>query len=423
MLASVSLIRAHGAAAQIVDRYFPATLPGYESDLTLPLQAYDTRLEGERGVEIGDFNLQPTLDESTGYNSNPLGDGSRGSSLIDTSAAVSLGSDWARDALDGRISVENTSYLDRPIASQTNWTTSLGGSLDVGRTRADLAYSHLAENLSPTDLGALGITTPVPFQTDDVRLDDDLVFGRVRLVPAFEFENFSFGQSVQPIALDYTVLDHQTVSGSATGLLELSTGRSLVAIVRGTSAQYGAGASPANYTDLLGFAGIDFEADAPFRVRALAGGESRTFNSIVPQAVTTPTVEIDVIWQPTRLTELTTTVSRRLEDATSPFAGSEILTQGRIEIDHALRRTVELSAFVAVGTSDFTIGSVQNPGSSQFQTGFGTSATWALNRHVKLSLAYDYNQNSYSGVLVATNGLVRPANTINTVTLGVSLSD
>ena len=426
--AATTLAAAYPARAQLISQYLPPTLPGYESDLTLPMAPYDARVAAGRGVEIGDFNLAPKLSESAGYNSNPLGDGSRGSSLLDTNASVSLGSDWARDALDASLSVDNTSYFDRPIASQTSWSTSLGGRLDVGNGSVDAAYSHLAENLGPTDLGVLGVTDPVPYQVDNLRLDDNIVLGRFRITPSFGYEHVTFGQAAGPIPIDYSSLDHDVLSGGLTALYALSTGRSLVAVLQGATAAYstGLGASESNYSDVLGLAGIDIQAAALIRIRALVGGESRTFNQAATQSMTTPTAELDVIWQPTRLTTVTTTVSRRFQDATSPFSNSQATTDGRFQVDHALRRNVELSAYVDVGSSGFSANAVDTAANntSQMQTSFGASAVWTVNRHVNLLLTYNYSQNSYTGGLVTMPGsFVQPNETFNTVELGLTLSE
>jgi hypothetical protein len=426
-VATATLSASGHARAQLISQYLPATLPGYESDLTLPMAAYDPRVAAGRGVEIGDFNVLPSLTESTGYNSNPLGDGGRGSSLADTNASVSLGSDWARDALDASLNVDNTTYFDRPIADQTSWSTSLGGRLDVGRGSIDAAYSHLAENLGPTDLGVLGVTDPVPYSVDNLRLDDNIVLGRFRITPSFGYEHVTFGQASGPIAVDYSSLDHDVLSGGLTGLYALSTGRSLVAVIQGATAAYsrGPGASEANYSDVLGLAGIDIQTAALIRVRALVGAESRTFNQAAAQSMTTPTAELDVIWQPTRLTTVTTTLSRRFQDATSPFTSSQATTDGRFQVDHALRRNVELSAYVDVGSSGFSA-TVTDPAANnteQMQTSFGASAVWTLNRHVNLLLSYNYSENSYTGDLVTSGSFLRPNNTYNTVELGLTLSE
>ncbi len=413
--------------AQIIARDFPASLPGYETDMTLPMPYEDPRAATAAGLRFGDVLVTPTVGESLGFNSNPLGSGGGGSGVAESTASVSLDSDWARDAVSARLSVDDQRYLELPIASQTNWTAAAGGAVDVLGSRIDLGYSHLAENLGPQQLGTLGVTAPVPYAVDDLRLDDDLVFGRVRLVPAIEYSMLSFGTASGSFG-NYGSLDRTTETGTLTGLFELSKARSLVVLLRDTTAQYRrqAGGNPnANYNDALVFVGVDLQADPVIRLRALLGGETRQFGSPLHSSATTPAAEIDVIWQPTRLTQVTLSVSRRFEDAASLQSNSATVTDGRIEIDHALLRDVALSAFADIGTSDFQSG-LQGISYGQTQENFGFSATWTVMRHVELVGTYEYETSLASaGTIPATStfgSIAGLSSTTNIVTLGLRLS-
>lgn len=425
-LGVILAVAARPAAAQIINRDFPESLPGYESDLTLPTQHYDPHLDRSRGTEFGDFIVLPSMSENAGYNSNPLGNATGGSSLLETSASLRVTSDWRRDALAASLTVDDFHYFDQPVASQTPWTASIGGGLDFLGSRWDLGYSHLSQYLGPQQLGTAGVTAPVPYDDDDVRFDDNLVFGRVRLVPAFEYSNYSFGQAPGEPRAAYASLDRQIVSPTLTGLFEVSKGRSLVALVRYTSARYRTptpGSPDNDYDDILGFTGIDFQADAVVRIKALIGGESRTFASPFIRTKTTPTAELDVIWQPSRLTQLTTSFSRRFIDAGSVYAGSASVTDGRVDVDHELRRNVELTAFADVGASTFASGPRLGSNTSQLQESFGASAIWTLSRHVRLTLAYQYLNNAYDTQVTRSLPVLLPTITTHVVTLGFGLSD
>ena len=387
----------------------------------LPMQQYDARVARSNTFTLGDFEIQPTFEESTGYDTNPLGDNGRGSSLLDTRARVQIGSDWTRDVVGADFSVDNASYLDRPSASQTNWQTAIGGGLDVAGSRLSLGYTHFALNLDSQELGVVGVTTPIPYSDDDVRVDGNLVFGRVRVIPQLDVQSYSFGQVSNLSPVGFSDLDRTLVAETLTGLFELSRGRSIVVLIRDTAAGYNNNVPGINndYNDLVGFVGVDLQADALFRLRALVGGENRTFTSPTPSLLT-PALQIEVTYAPTRLTSVITTFTRRLEDAASVQTGSQTLTEGRIEIDHALRRNIALSAFADVGSSVYPTALAGGSPTSQMVENFGVNASWDLNRHVRLTLAYSYFLNSFSqSGLTVSNGA---SSTTNVATLGLTLS-
>ena len=118
--------------------------------------------------------------------------------------------------------------------------------------------------------------------------------------------------------------------------------------------------------------------------------------------------------------------TRGFQDPTFPFASSEVSTSGRFEIEHALRRNVELRVFANVGQSDYDTRLVLDPGSqssNQILTTLGFEAEWDVNRHVALKLDYAHDINDFGGQLSA---FTTPFNAIRSydedaATIGVTL--
>ena len=411
-LAATALAASPPAPAQVIDA-FPPSLPGYENDyLLLPLQDDDGTNPATHGIRLADFLVYPALTERGGYDRNPYGVSGQGSAVDETRASLQASSDWRRDALDGALTLDNTDYPGHALYAQTDWTGALGGTLDLGQGHADLAYAHLALNLDPQQLGTIGVIAPIPYNDDDVRTDADLVLGRIRLVPALEFQTLHFdGGTPTPTTASFGALDRKELAETLTGLFELSKGRSLVALVRDTQADYRhlQGVPDGDYDDLLAAAGLDYQADAPIRLRAVAGGERRATRA--DGTITTPYLEASILWEPTRLTDITLTFRRRLADAADVTAGTEILTEGRLEIDQALHHDVRLTVYADIGSSDYGAG--DDPGPTQLIEQYGALAWWSLSRHVALSLAYDYqHEDEGAGALDGTS---------HTVTLGLRL--
>lgn len=401
-LALGCLMIAKPAQAQLIDRYFPTSVPGYGTDPYSSVISRQQLLAGPQGIQVGDFVVRPNLSQSFGYDSNTLGIKNSGSTVEETNATLGIASEWARDSIGASFSVDDARYLDKPIASTTNWTAAIGGSLAVGRGSIDLGYTHLGLYLGPTTLGVQGLVAPVPYSDDDVRLDYNASFGRVTLTPGFDYQNVVFGSASGQNAVNYNGLDHQIEGGTLTGRYDLSTGRGVVAIIRGTEAQYTTQTAGVrnDYGDISGFVGLDDSSGALFHYRALIGVETRSFLPGGSARVTTPTAELDLVWTPTLLTTVTTRFSRQIEDPTSPFANNQVTTDGFLQIAHELRREIVLRAFVEVGTSTFNNNGVDtgtvNENGSQFQTSLGASVDWKINRHVQASLSYSFSNNTYS---------------------------
>ena len=164
---SLAILPGSGSA-QIVDQYFPTNVPGYD-------QSVLGRARPEyapTGVRVGSFNLLPAFSEGLGYDDNILGSSNsrRGSLLVDTRASLSANSNWSRDNVGADLSVDDTRYPDQNSLSYTNWTASLGGALDIGRDQATASYSHLSLHQLANSIDSRGITQPVPYTDDNVRL-------------------------------------------------------------------------------------------------------------------------------------------------------------------------------------------------------------------------------------------------------------
>ncbi len=421
------------AHAQIVQQYFPTDLPGYQSDITLPMQDYDPRVLHGQGFRIDGFDLDASASEAPGYDSAPLGSFGGASPTLETMANLGLHSDWTRDAIGAQLGVDDHRYTGTPVANYTNWNAAAGGSLDLGRSQINVGYDHIAQNLAPTELGVLGITAPVPYSDDDERLNANIPFAQVEWTPAFEHQQFNFSNLTTPIPLQYANDDHDIWTGSLTGLYQLSKGRSIVAMVRGSTANYvpnGTGIGN-NYSDISGWVGVNLQAHAVFEVRALIGVENRSFRFLPSESGTIPTAELDLIWKPTRLTDVLLWFSREYQDPTFPFASTEVTTFGRTEVEHALRRNVELRAFASVGSSNYGGGgngvaalpAERNTTTDQLLTTLGAEVEWDVNRHIALRLDYTHSINDFGGEVSA---FVTPSNAVRSynedvVTLGVTL--
>lgn len=425
LLIGIAFFSPGAAHAQLVRQYFPSDIPGYSPDFSASVVQRELQNSRAQGLEVDSFVIRPSLTEGSGYNSNTLGIPGSGSTELNSAASVHLNSDWTRNAVGVAVSADDHRYLGIPMASYTNWSASVGGSLSLGADTATLAYSHLGLNLAATDLGVFGVVDPVPYSVNDVRLGYSALRGRFSVSPSFEFENFSFGTPSGVNTISYNSLSHRDEIGTLTTRYELSTGNAAVMILRGIGAQFDT-VSNNNYTDVAGFAGLDFRSDALIQYRLLIGGETRRFLGTDGTSVSSPTAELDAIWTPRRTDTVTATFARRLDDPESPFARNQTITDFRLQLDHELRRSIFLRAFGEFGISDSRSVVAGAASVNQTQLHFGSSATWQINRYVGTTLSYGYSKSSFGNdtqSTVAFYGSSHSAFTSNNILLSVTLSE
>jgi hypothetical protein len=426
-IVAVGLFLSTGQArAQLVDEYFPGQIPGYQANLSGSVINRIENLDDPKGVEVGDFVIRPEVSESGGYNSNLLGQPNTGSPSLSTSAGVKVNSDWDRDAVGVSANVNENQFFDLPIANYTSWGTAIGGTLTLGNDALSAGYSHQNEYLSAEDLGVVGIVSPVPYSVDDVRVSYYKLFSRFSITPSFEYENFTFGQSQGAETISYAGLNHHTEIGALTGEYAVSPGDAIIAILRATGSQFDpqGGTTLNNYNDAAGYLGIDYESGSLLQYRALFGVESRSFTDSNQPSVSTPTFELDAMWEPTEVDTVTGIVSRELNDPASPFASNQTITLARLQLDHQLRDNLFLRGSAEYAKSLSPSTTVGFSTLAETQVNVGARLLWNVARHLDATLSYGFSNGQSTGgydVALPSNG---GSNfTSNSVILGISIFD
>jgi hypothetical protein len=425
-VAILLLLSAGHAHAQLVDEFFPGPIPGYQANLSASVINRIENLDAPTGVEVGDFVIRPEVSEYGGYNSNVLGQPGTASPSLSTSAGVQVNSNWDRDAVGVSANVSENQFFNLPVANYTSWGTAVGGTLTLGNDALSGGFSHQNKYLSAEDLGVTGIISPVPYSVDDARISYYKLFSRFSITPSFEYENFTFGQSQGADPVNYNGLNHQSEIGALTGEYAVSPGNSVIAILRGTAAQYNpvAGAASNNYTDAAGFLGVDYESGSLLQYRALIGAESRSFTASSSSTVTTPIFELDAMWEPTEVDTVTGIISRELNDPASPFASNQTVTLARVQLDHQLRENLFIRGSAQYGRSVSPSNTDGLTTLSESQINLGARLLWNVARHLDATLSYGFSNGQSSG----GEGESLPSNgggsfTSNSIVLGISIFD
>jgi hypothetical protein len=385
------------AAAAWLDTLFPAGVPGYGTEPGVTVASRlrpDTQPEG---VPAGAFLLRPIWEQSIGYDSNVFG-GSvpRGSWVVDSRPSLLAASDWSRDAVGAYVSADDRRDLGASAQNRTDWTASLGGSLDIGRDRLTLAVAHIDSHQDRTELDALPTDRPVPFRVDDIRVSYAWLSGGWTVTPNLEAASWLFGNtSILGAPVGQAYRDRTVLQGGTTVSYALAPQRNLVFVTRAIGQDYthpSPGAITQNSTGYQALGGFDYADDAVWRYRLLLGAEHRTFAAAAFPARTAAIAEGEITWMPSGLTTVTATFTRSMEDAAQEGVAGFTYTTGKLALDHELRRNLLLHAYTGLQHADFLQGSTQ-----QTSVTLGVGATWLMNRRVQLSATYDFTGQRGSG--------------------------
>lgn len=413
LLASTSfaaLLLAPPARAQLVDQFLPGDVngAGVEPDVTVTSRQrsdYDNL-----GIRAGGYVIRPRLSEAFGYESNVLGLAKPvGSSLINTTGGVEATSDNSRGNFNIGASVADTRYLDLPNQSFTNWNAQAAGTYNVGRDVASASLTHERLNQTQRDLDVPQVAMPLAYEVDTLRLGYRAVFNRLSLTPTLEAARYRFDSGMSGTTVyDQSYRNRKTLTPGISAAYEFATRRSVVVVVRNTTAWYSntSGTNPKrDFNDVLFLTGLDYDLNGFLRFRALVGYESRTFSSAIFKTIEAPVAELSLIYNPTAVTTVNGTLSRRIQDSADETTASSTTLSARLRVDYELKRNLILSTTATVARNDYGVGG------SQLQYGGGVGATYLLNRYASVRATYDaLARTSSNGTFLNLNGLNAASN-------------
>jgi hypothetical protein len=378
------------ASAQLITRYFPANIPAYQ-DWSATLDTSGAEEDQLNGVRVGSFVIQPNILESIGYDTNPLGrPAAVGSSVLNSTGAVSINSDWSRNALAAAVTVNDARYFNLPRLSFTAWTASVGGVVDYGDDEIRLGYDHINSSSLPTDAGTFGLNAPITDRIDDARVSDTIGPGPLTLVPAvvgqlYRFNGLSAGPGIGLSGLS----NRNVINPSLTAGYEFAGGHNLLVTLNDEYVTYpggdAAGLTP-SYNDVSMLVGIEYRQSALLVYRVLGGYEERFLQGgRAGNRIAAPAAELDAIWTPTVLLSLTASVSEGLQDEPTTSGQGVRGTNALLNLQYAFRRDIMLSSYVQYARTGATTTQVAEDVISA-----GAQATWKVSRRLGLSLRYDF---------------------------------
>jgi hypothetical protein len=394
-----------GVQAELLSAYFPPGVPGYGDAPGVTVLSRARPDYDSLGTRVDSFVVQPRLDQGLGYDSNVFGSASpRGSWIVGTHPSLLVNSDWSRDSLGAYLGLDDWRYLDQPSQRRTNWTASVGGTLAVGRDQLSLAVAHFSLHQDRTELDALPSDTPVAYQVDNVRAAYTIALDRLSITPSLEFSSYRYSiMTIFGAPAPQGYRDRDVMQGAVTTRYEVAPQRNLVVVIRALGVNYvepQIGQPTRNSTGYQALVGLDDDGDAVWRYRVLVGWELRDFAASQYQSHQAPIAEASLIWSPTGLTTVTSTLTRSIEDAAQEGIAGYTYTRANVTLDHEYLRNVLLQVSAGAQRADFLQG-----GGQAMALLLGAGATWLINRHMRLVATYDFtDQHGSSNPTLQTTG-------------------
>ncbi len=345
------------------------------------------------GMPAGGFRLYPSVEVTENYVDNIFAENTDEADDLITilKPEVTARSNWNRHALNFRAGSSIGRYADNSDEDYEDYQLGVNGEIEIQRSShlfLAVRYArHHIERDSPNDDNGL---EPTIFDVASASAAFDYRINRVtvRLETGVEQRDYDDVNGISG-EINNDDRDRDIVSGAVRLSYELYPHNS--AFIRLSAAQTayderlddnGVNRSSEAYQVDIGsdfrFSGILFGA---FFIGAL----NRDFDSSSLDSIEAVSAGGVLTWVPTGLTTVNLTLYRETRETIVGTSSGILSTRAGLEVDHELLRNLLLSADARVQRDDFKGNAREDD-----YLGFGLAATYMMNRHLYLSLAYDY---------------------------------
>jgi hypothetical protein len=353
------------------------------------------------GIKLGSITLFPVLGESIGYDTNPnrTSLGKRGSFVSQTEGELGIQSDWSRHALTGQLRGAYNLYTENPDASRPEGAGRLGLRLDVTRDtqiNIDGRYQIDTQRPDSPDLNATVRERPI-IATEGATLGVTHRFNRLlgTIQATIDRADFEDARLANGILLDQS--DRNVTQYGVRGRLGYEFSPSFIPfaeIVADTRA-YDRRIDNSGFrrsSDGLGArVGAAFELTRLITGEISAGAIQRSYDDPRLRDLTSPLLEAALVWAVTPLTTVRATAQANVDETTIPNATGVRTVRGALEVSHALRRNLIVTAGITASDFDYS-------GVPINEQGFGAliRADYKLTRSLGVRASYSHERISSS---------------------------
>ena len=415
---SLAIIAFSGVA--LATDYAPSARAAVETDparagvATRVPEGYDPA-----GIQVGSFTFLPTLDLSTGFDTNITATNTNEKEdwLFIVRPAFQLRSDWLQHYLSFDSYFESGSYAKYSDADYQNYSFGTQGRIDVTSDFEILGharYSHLNE-LPGDDETDNGLNDPLPYDEVLAGVGFRKGFNRLWTKASFDFRNRDFDNFLDgaPTFQDYRDGDDYNLSGRVG--YEISPLTSV--FVGGSYRWYDMTDNDYDATQYSVITGLEFEPSRLTKGEVFVGYQDWTSDNGFLEASGGLTYGANLAWFVSPLATVTFTASQSVLTSNYSFNGingSAVDTSNLgVRIDYELRRNIVLS-----GWFDYQNQNYEAFPRDDDQYVYGAELKYLINRYATAKLNYNYtdfdtNFNFINGAESYTRSVITAALTLS----------
>jgi len=346
------------------------------------------------GIRLGGFLLYPELGLRESYNSNIFATdrGEEGDFITSVEPSLKLQSNWNNHSLSFLADARIVRYLEESSENFEDVTLATAGHLDVSRATqivGGIGYRIRHEDRSsPDDVGG---REPVEYELYSANLGVRHTFNRLSIGTDGSADRYRYKDTAAfgGGTIDQSGRDRDQYTARLRVGYEISPAREVYVLGTGNERAYKASRDGSGFDrDSRGYEialGLRYDIDGVFFIDGFVGFSQQFYEDNRLKTATGPSGAINVIWNTTRLTTVTASLSRQIEETTVSGSSSYFATKAEARVDHELLRNVILSGSLKYQNDDFE----GAPRDDQYY-GAALSAKYLMNRNVSLEGGYAF---------------------------------
>jgi hypothetical protein len=346
--------------------------------------------------------IYPKVSIAVAYDDNifDLQNGAVGDTIFTETPEIDIQSTWARNGLSAYVKAQQDEYVSFDSQDATQYGAGLAGKYQFGDSMLTGGVDYAHDVLPRSVSNNVGLSVhPIPYDFTALNAELSSTFTRVRLSLRLDDQIYQYqnGATASGSIVDESQYNHNAFTVTGKAELAVSADAAVYLTASGNSRSYEF--APPIVAFSLNNSGYEVDAGANFDLTHLVRGEiqlgylDQTYEvSSVFKPITGPSAKVQLQWFPTQRTTVTAIANRAVGDAGVPGSAGFLLSSGSVQIDYELLRNVILTAQGSYGTDQYNgIDRTDDLASA------GASANWLLTRHVGLTLAYTYTDQTSSG--------------------------
>jgi hypothetical protein len=348
------------------------------------------------GLRVGNVVVTPIVGQYLGYDTNPnrLPANRKPSALSLTEVELGIQSDWSRHDLFGQLRGAYSEYFDNPAARRPEGQGNLRLRLDVTRdTEIEVEGHYLIDTQRPTspDLNAPVVSRPVVY-TEGASVAAVQRINRLLVTLRGTIDRYDYENARLPGGVILDQSDRAMTQYGLRGRLGYEVHPGLIPFVESfvDTRRYDRKVDSNGYersSDGVGVrVGALVELSRLLTAEVSAGGTQRAYEDKRLGTLTSPIADASLVYAMTPLTTIRGTASATVDETTVAGARGVRSFRGTLEVAHALRRNLTLTAGLRLSDSAYQGVDIDEKGWGAF-----LRADYRLNRNVALRASYVYD--------------------------------